>query len=212
MARGLLRVVLVCAAAGVVVGFSGARLGQRPRARRRAAAGAAEEDEEGAGLMVTIAEVPRPLGLILEEQDGGGVAVIDIDPRGNAARSDILVGDRLLMVDDEACGEADFDAVAGLIASSARERVELTLGRRIDTVRVAWPNGRQTGALPGEALRDVAARANYPVRYSCAGGSCGVCEHRLRTPGDTRTRYTRICRARVPAGADSAEVLPGDRF
>ena len=38
--------------------------------------------------MVAVAEIPRPLGLILEErEDGRGVEIIRVDPRGNAALS-----------------------------------------------------------------------------------------------------------------------------
>ena len=49
--------------------------------------------------MVTIAKVRRPLGVILEErEDGRGVEVLDIDPSGNAAGEDVLVGDRVLTV------------------------------------------------------------------------------------------------------------------
>ena len=77
--------------------------------------------------MVTIAKVRRPLGLILEEREGGrGVEVLDIDPRGNAAGEDVLVGDRVLMVDAEQCGDEGFDAVAGRIGSSAGDRVEFS--------------------------------------------------------------------------------------
>ena len=61
--------------------------------------------------MVTIAKVRRPLGVILEEREGGrGVEVLDIDPRGNAAGEDVLVGDRVLMVGSENCAEEGFDA------------------------------------------------------------------------------------------------------
>ena len=55
--------------------------------------------------MVTIAKIPRPLGIVLEERTGGGVEVIAINPRGNAVKAgaDVLVGDRVLMVDASAC-------------------------------------------------------------------------------------------------------------
>ena len=178
--------------------------------RGRSASASSPSDEEG--LMVTIAKVRRPLGLILEEREGGrGVEVLDIDPRGNAAGEDVLVGDRVLMVDAQQCGDEGFDAVAGRIGASASERVELTLGRRVGTVRIIWPNGVQSGALPGELLRELARKARHPVKYACTSGSCGACEHRLRTPGD-EIRYTRICVARVPKGKEVAQILPGDRF
>ena len=77
--------------------------------------------------MVTIAKVRRPLGVILEEREGGrGVEVLDIDPRGNAAGEDVLVGDRVLMVGSAQCGDEGFDAVAGRIGSSAGDRVEFS--------------------------------------------------------------------------------------
>ena len=162
--------------------------------------------------MVTIARVRRPLGVILEErEDGRGVEVLDFDPSGNAAGEDVLVGDRVLMVGSENCAEDDFDTVAGRIGSSAGDRVELTLGRRVGTVRIIWPNGAQSGALPGEPLQELALKARYPVKYACTSGSCGTCEHRLRTPGD-EIRYTRLCVARVPKGKEVAQILPGDRF
>ena len=116
--------------------------------------------------MVTIARVRRPLGVILEEREGGrGVEVLDIDPRGNAAGEDVLVGDRVLMVDAAQCADEGFDAVAGRIGASAGDRVELTLGRRVGTVRIIWPNGAQSGALPGEPLRELARKARHPVKY-----------------------------------------------
>jgi len=161
--------------------------------------------------MVTIAKVKRPLGMILEERAGGGVEILEIDPRGNAAGEDALAGDRVLMVGSEGCAEGDFDTVAGHIGASAGHRVELTLGRRVGTVRVVWPNGAQVGARAGEPLAALARKARWPVSYACLSGSCGTCEHRLRTPGED-IRYTRVCVARVPKGAGVVEIGPGDRF
>ena len=209
-----MRALLACCLLASVQAFLCSRAAQRGAAQRRAAQRgalrAAQDDEDG--LMVTIAKVRRPLGVILEErEDGRGVEVLDIDPRGNAANEDVLVGDRVLMVGSENCAEDDFDTVAGRIGASAGDRVELTLGRRVGTVRIIWPNGAQSGALPGEPLQELALKARYPVKYACTSGSCGTCEHRLRTPGDD-IRYTRICAARVPKGKEVAQILPGDRF
>ena len=209
-----MRALLACCLLASVQAFLCSRAAQRGAAQRRAAQRgalrAAQDDEDG--LMVTIAKVRRPLGVILEErEDGRGVEVLDIDPSGNAAGEDVLVGDRVLMVDAEQCGDEGFDAVAGRIGSSAGDRVELTLGRRVGTVRIIWPNGAQSGALPGEPLQELATKARYPVKYACTSGSCGTCEHRLRTPGDD-IRYTRLCVARVPKGKEVAQILPGDRF
>ena len=209
-----MRALLACCLLASVQAFLCSRAAQRGAAQRRAAQRgalrAAQDDEDG--LMVTIAKVRRPLGVILEErEDGRGVEVLDIDPSGNAAGEDVLVGDRVLMVDAAQCADEGFDAVAGRIGSSAGDRVELTLGRRVGTVRIIWPNGVQSGALPGELLRELARKARHPVKYACTSGSCGACEHRLRTPGD-EIRYTRICVARVPKGKEVAQILPGDRF
>lgn len=209
-----MRALLACCLLASVQAFLCSRAAQRGAAQRRAAQRgalrAAQDDEDG--LMVTIAKVRRPLGVILEErEDGRGVEVLDIDPSGNAAGEDVLVGDRVLMVDAAQCADEGFDAVAGRIGSSAGDRVELTLGRRVGTVRIIWPNGVQSGALPGEPLQELATKARYPVKYACTSGSCGTCEHRLRTPSDD-IRYTRLCVARVPKGKEVAQILPGDRF
>ena len=205
-----LALCLLSAGARALVWPQASTRGGRGRSASAASASAPSEDEEG--LMVTIARVRRPLGVILEEREGGrGVEVLDIDPRGNAAGEDVLVGDRVLMVDAAQCADEGFDAVAGRIGASAGDRVELTLGRRVGTVRIIWPNGAQSGALPGEPLRELARKARHPVKYACTSGSCGACEHRLRTPGD-EIRYTRICVARVPKGKEVAQILPGDRF
>lgn len=170
--------------------------------------------DEEVGLMVCVASIEKPLGLILEEREGRvGCEVIGIDPNGNAmaSRADVLIGDRILMIDDAACGESDFDSVCSLIGSSPGASVELTLGRRLDVVRVTFPNGAAVGAAPGDRLQAVAQRANWGVKYSCTGGSCGTCEHKLRT-GDGEDRYTRLCVARVPKSSPEIAIRKGDRF
>ena len=207
--RALLRLLAYCMLSAGARAFIWPHVSTGGGRGRSASASAPAGDDEG--LMVTIAKVRRPLGLILEEREGGGVEVLDIDPSGNSAGEDVLVGDRVLMVGSENVAEDDFDTVAGRIGASASERVELTLGRRVGTVRIQWPNGVQSGALPGEPLQELARKARYPVKYSCTSGSCGTCEHRLRTPGD-EVRYTRVCVARVPKGKEVAQILPGDRF
>ena len=208
-----MRALLACCLLASVQAFLCSRAAQRGAAQRRAAQRgalrAAQDDEDG--LMVTIAKARRPLGVILEErEDGRGVEVLDIDPSGNAAGEDVLVGDRVLMVDAAQCADEGFDAVAGRIGSSAGDRVELTLGRRVGTVRIIWPNGVQSGALPGEPLQELATKARYPVKYACTSGSCGTCEHRLRTPATifaTRAYASRGCRR-----ARRSRDVAGDRF
>ena len=122
-----MRALLACCLLASVQAFLCSRAAQRGAAQRgaaqrgaaqRGALRAAQDDEDG--LMVTIAKVRRPLGVILEErEDGRGVEVLDIDPSGNAAGEDVLVGDRVLMVDAAQCADEGFDAVAGRIGSSA---------------------------------------------------------------------------------------------
>ena len=92
--------------------------------------------------MVTIAKVRRPLGVILEEREGGrGVEVLDIDPRGNAAGEDVLVGDRVLMVGSENCAEDDFDTVAGRIgASMAAEIGTMRVTEQVDALTTLSTN------------------------------------------------------------------------
>ena len=71
-----MRALLACCLLASVQAFLCSRAAQRGGLRA-----AAQDDEEG--LMVTIAKVRRPLGVILEEREGGrGVEVLDIDPRG----------------------------------------------------------------------------------------------------------------------------------
>ena len=132
--------------------------------------------------------------------------------RGGAEAETLRFKPRKRHVLKRAGADDDFDGVAGLIGASERDRVELTLGRRVGTVRIIFPNGAAAGGLPGAPLRELAASVDYPVKYGCTSGSCGVCEHRLRTPGDDSPRYTRLCVARVPRGSEVAQILPGDRY
>ena len=89
----MMRALALCLLAGARA-FVWPHASKRGGCGRSASASVPNEDEEG--LMVTIAKVRRPLGVILEEREGGrGVEVLDIDPRGNAAGEDVLVGDRL---------------------------------------------------------------------------------------------------------------------
>lgn len=96
------------------------------------------------------------------------------------------------------------------IVQSGRDHVELTLGRAISGIRIEWPNGVCTGAKSGDALKELAAEALVPVRYSCDNGGCGICEHRL-VDGINKARYTRICVARVPKTSPTIAIVPSDR-
>lgn len=63
-------------------------------------------------------ELRKPLGIVLEERDGGGVKVKDLVEGGAAAtRTDIASGDVLLRVDDRDVSALEFDAVMDLLAS-----------------------------------------------------------------------------------------------
>ena len=110
--------------------------------------------------MVTIAKVRRPLGVILEEREGGRTSRCWILTRAatppakmswSATACSWSTPRKIARTDD-------FDTVAGRIAGATvgGDRVELTLGRRVGTVRIIWPNGVQSGALPGEPLRELA--------------------------------------------------------
>jgi ferredoxin len=69
----------------------------------------------------------------------------------------------------------------------------------------------QSGVLPCEPLQEHARQARYQVTYACSSGSCGACEHRLKTFGDD-IQYTRIFVARTSKWKDIAQILPGDHF
>jgi len=148
--------------------------------------------------------VRKPMGLILEEGDGG-VCIARVDPSGNAAGKDLLINDVILSVEDERT--ATFEAVMDAIKRRDGE-VRLTLGRRRDCVEVRWPHGVGVAATPGEDLRPLAELCGWPVQYSCSSGSCAVCEHRRRDHTGSE-RYTRVCVGRVPTfHKDSADVYP----
>ncbi|CAB9503454.1 expressed unknown protein [Seminavis robusta] len=79
-------------------------------------------------------ELAKPLGLILEERDAGGVYVNEVAPGGSAAaHSSIVPGDVLLKVVDTNVEAADFDTVMDLIVAQPGD-VPLTLGDGLGTL------------------------------------------------------------------------------
>lgn len=185
---------------------------RRTKASAIRSAASPTDDEEP--LAVYIASVRKPMGIILEENgDGNGARVARIDPRGNVARerADVLINDKILMVDGVQCNELPFDDVMNAIAESRGEVVELTLGRGLSRVRLEWPNGVRTGALAGDSLKQLAAEALVRVKYSCDNGSCGVCEHKILDES-LQERYTRVCIARVPKTSSTCKIVPSDRY
>ena len=156
--------------------------------------------------------VQRPMGLILEEgQNGRGAFVVSVNPLGNA-RTDVLINDVLLAVNNEVVSDYEFDDVMEAVQRQPGDAVRLTLGRGSEHwVEVRWPNGVGVAATPGESMKLLAAQCLAPVQYSCDTGSCGVCEHKLRDK-QGQERYARICRARVPSSLRGVlDVLPTDR-
>lgn len=165
--------------------------------------------------------VNKPLGMVLEEIVAGdptsGVRVAAIDPKGNAARVSIgedpaqclLVHDQILAINGMQCMGASFEATMGLI-KAAQSPISLTLGRGEGVVLLAWPNGVGVGARSGDAFQEVATRAMHKVNYSCKGGGCGTCEHKIFLD-DGSSKYVRICIARVPKDSDSVLVEATDR-
>lgn len=86
-----------------------------------------------------VVELPKPLGLILEERDetnpdACGVKVKEITDSGSASTSQIAPGDILLKVDDTSVESASFDQVMDLLtAKSPDNRVSLTIGDGLGT-------------------------------------------------------------------------------
>jgi len=192
-----------------------------PSVRRWAVSSALEEPAQPEAIFMSSVTVNKPLGIVLEEILAGdptsGVRVAAIDPKGNAARVSIgedpaeclLVHDQVLAVNGMQCMGASFEATMGLI-KAAQSPISLTLGRGEGVVVVAWPNGVGVGARSGDAFQEVAARAMHKVNYSCQGGGCGTCEHKVFLD-DGSSKYVRTCVARVPKDTDSVLVEASDR-
>ena len=157
--------------------------------------------------------VRKPMGLLLEEVDGGlGAQVVQIDPEGNG-RAEVLINDVILAVNAEIVSDYEFDDVMETIKRQPGDVVRLTLGRGDETwVEVRWPNGVGIAAAPGDSMAELADLCDNPVAYLCKDGACGTCEHKIRDPNG-QERYTRICVAKVPSSAEREviQVLPTDR-
>jgi hypothetical protein len=89
---------------------------------------AASQTQLGLGEYAVI--LSKPLGMILEEREGGGgVCVKEVSKEnGNAWNTEIVApGDVLLTINQQDVSNADFDAVMDLLAA-AEDPVSLTLG------------------------------------------------------------------------------------
>mmetsp|Transcript_7733 Transcript_7733/g.10133 ORF Transcript_7733/g.10133 Transcript_7733/m.10133 type:complete len:202 (-) Transcript_7733:352-957(-) len=79
-------------------------------------------------------ELGKPLGIILEECDEGGVYVKEMDKNGAAAKSKTIVpGDVLLKVEDNDVSKSDFDSVMELLIE-APPQFKLTVGDGLGTM------------------------------------------------------------------------------
>lgn len=79
-----------------------------------------------------VVEVPKPLGMVLEERAPGqaprGVKVKELFPNGHASKTGLIVpGDVLLRVGDQDVTNADFDTVMGMLVTPT-DTVRLSLG------------------------------------------------------------------------------------
>jgi len=158
-------------------------------------------------MAITIAFVARPLGLVLTERGGGGVAVTAMDAKGNAVSEDVAVNDVLIMIGRTRCDASTFDQVAELIGALPDGPVELTLGRPLESVLVEFPSGVKVAAPRGAPLRAVAQQAKHAVPYSCETGICSTCTQLLVFDGDGEKRSSRFCVARVPDEPARINVL-----
>ena len=67
------------------------------------------------------------------------------------------------------------------------------------TVRILWPNGRESRVAQGSDWLSVARAAGVTIPTGCLGGSCGACEI------EVNGQVVRACIATVPA-ARSGEL------
>ena len=73
-------------------------------------------------------ELTKPLGLRLEENDGGGLLVSEILDTGSAADSEVAPGDVLIKLEDSSVTQDSFDNIMEQIAT-APATLSLTLSR-----------------------------------------------------------------------------------
>ncbi|KAL9179612.1 hypothetical protein ACHAXT_008902 [Thalassiosira profunda] len=117
------------------------------------------------------AELQKPLGIILEERDAGGVKVKDLVEGGAAAtNTDIVPGDVLLQVNKKDVSALDFDSVMDLLISlDESSPVGLTLSDGLGTMDMPKNVVKQlkttedaffVDAVVRQAVRDLRKRSN----------------------------------------------------
>ena len=162
-------------------------------------------------------QIPKPLGIVLEESedDVGGVKIIEVNPKGNAAQTlsigSLCVRDKVLAINGEDVSVANFDDVMEKIIAS-NSPVELTLERSQGSIVISWGNRVSVAAQPGEYLGNVAFEAGMKIPYSCRSGSCGTCEQAVSVDSGKEHRYYRPCSFRLPIGVHSMALKPSDRI
>ena len=149
----------------------------------------------------------KPLGIVFEESDGGGLFVAELQPGGSAAASaTVWPYDLLLAVDGRDCRGADFDSAMGLLIDAPPE-LTLTIGRERGQQAALRLPGGLVFASPGDELSPILRRCKYEVEYDCLEGSCGVCEVFLQDEESDTGRPVRACKKRLPTGK-SASLMP----
>jgi hypothetical protein len=107
--------------------------------------------------------LPKPLGIALEELEGGGVRFMALQPGGSAAgaaeaaEADIAPGDRLLRVGERDVTALDFDAIMDLLAT-APSPVTLTVDDGIAQLDIT-PNLAKALSAEEAVLSDLVVRA-----------------------------------------------------
>ena len=149
----------------------------------------------------------KPLGIVFEESDGGGLFVAELQPGGSAAESaTVWPYDLLLAVDGRDCRDADFDSAMGLLID-APPTLTLTIGRERGRAAALRLPGGLVFASPGDELSPILRRCKYEVEYDCLEGSCGICEVFLQDEESDTGRPVRACKKRLPTGK-SASLMP----
>jgi ferredoxin len=149
----------------------------------------------------------KPLGIVFEEADSGGLFVAELQPGGSAAASaTVWPYDLLLAVDGRDCRDADFDSAMDLLID-APPTLTLTIGRERGRAAALRLPGGLVFASPGDELSPILRRCKYEVEYDCLEGSCGVCEVFLQDEEAETGRPVRACKKRLPTGK-SASLMP----
>lgn len=72
------------------------------------------------------------------------------------------------------------------------------------------PETLEQQAIPGQPLKDLAATANIPLKYSCMQGTCGICDVKvdgIETPACTAKMPARDCVIEYKATKQAQEYM-----